>query len=198
MPSVLWRYWLGGRKGIWPVKKLSGGVLAWLSAWSEVQTFIWPSWCHCHSLSLASVKSRLVLPFWYQLSWVVPDKEPLNGCMYVCITIWSCASLIRLLIKYYFVAECINVEFYTAALSKDSIPCSSLQNSAVSVFSIQQPAQFPSFSHRMLRQATYPSDMLHTSIYWLRPHYIYSYNVYSYYNTKNYTGSLYLSLRPKS
>jgi len=36
-------------------KKLSGGVLAWLSVWSEVQTCIWPSWCHCHSLSLASV-----------------------------------------------------------------------------------------------------------------------------------------------
>ena len=35
------------------VKKiLSGGVLAWLSVWSEVQTCIWPSWCHCHSLSL--------------------------------------------------------------------------------------------------------------------------------------------------
>jgi len=31
-------------------KKLSGGVLAWLSVWSEVQTCIWPSWCHCHSL----------------------------------------------------------------------------------------------------------------------------------------------------
>ena len=26
-----------------PVKKLSGGVLAWLSVWSEVQTCIWPS-----------------------------------------------------------------------------------------------------------------------------------------------------------
>ena len=26
-----------------PVKKLSGGVLAWLSDWSEVQTCIWPS-----------------------------------------------------------------------------------------------------------------------------------------------------------
>jgi len=25
-----------------------------------VYTCIWPSWCHCHSLSLASVKSRLV------------------------------------------------------------------------------------------------------------------------------------------
>ena len=30
MPSVLWHCWLGGRKGIRPVKK-SGGVLAWLS-----------------------------------------------------------------------------------------------------------------------------------------------------------------------
>ena len=33
VPSVLWRCWLGGRKGIRPVKKLSGGVLAWLSVW---------------------------------------------------------------------------------------------------------------------------------------------------------------------
>ena len=49
-------------------KKLSGGVLAWLSVWSEVQTCTWPSWCHCHSLSLAPVKSRLVLPFWYRLT----------------------------------------------------------------------------------------------------------------------------------
>ena len=47
LPSVLWHCWLGGRKGIQPVKKLSGGVLAWLSVWSEVLTCIWPSWCHC-------------------------------------------------------------------------------------------------------------------------------------------------------
>ena len=40
---------LGGKKGIRPVKKLSGGVLAWLSVWSEVQTCIRPSWCHWHS-----------------------------------------------------------------------------------------------------------------------------------------------------
>jgi len=43
MPSVLCRCWLGDRKGTWPVKKLSGRVLAWLSVWSEVQTCIWPS-----------------------------------------------------------------------------------------------------------------------------------------------------------
>ena len=34
---------------IWPVKKLSGEVLAWLFIWSEVQMIcIWSSWCHCH------------------------------------------------------------------------------------------------------------------------------------------------------
>jgi len=56
-------------------------VLAWLSVWSEMQTCIWPSWCHCHSLSLAPVESRLVLPLSYRLTWVVPDKGPLNGCV---------------------------------------------------------------------------------------------------------------------
>ena len=84
LPSVLWRCWLGGRKGIRPVKKQSGGVLAWLSVWSKMQTCIWPNWCHCHSLSLASVKSRSVLPFWYRLTWVVPEKRPLNGCVCSC------------------------------------------------------------------------------------------------------------------
>jgi len=39
---------------------MSGGVLVWLSVWSEVQTCILPSWCHCHSLSLDSVKSRKI------------------------------------------------------------------------------------------------------------------------------------------
>ena len=45
------------------------------------QESIWPGWFCCHSLSLTSVKSRLVLPFWYQLTRVVPDKGLLNGCV---------------------------------------------------------------------------------------------------------------------
>jgi len=84
LPSVLWRCWLDGRKDIQPVKKLIGGVLAWLCVWSEVWTCIWPSWCHCHSLSLASAKSRLVLPFCYWFTQAVPDKGPLNRCVCVC------------------------------------------------------------------------------------------------------------------
>jgi len=51
------------------------------------QTCIWPSWCHCHSLSLASIKSRLVLPFWYRLTWLVQDKGPLNGCVLWCLSL---------------------------------------------------------------------------------------------------------------
>ena len=71
---------VGWQEGHPACKKQSGGVLAWLSVWSEVQTCIWTSWCHCHSLSLAPVKSRLVLPFWYRLTQVVLEKRPLNGC----------------------------------------------------------------------------------------------------------------------
>jgi len=32
-------------------------------------------------MSLASLKSRLVLPVWYRLTQVVPDKGRLNGCV---------------------------------------------------------------------------------------------------------------------
>ena len=72
---------VGQQEGHPACKKQSAGVLVWLSVWSKVQTCICPRWCHCHSLSLASVKSGLVLPFWYRLTWVVPKKGPLNGCV---------------------------------------------------------------------------------------------------------------------
>jgi len=65
---------VGRQEGHPACKKLSGGLLAWLSVWSEVQTCIWPSGCHCHSLSLAPVKSGLVLPFWYRLTRLVLDR----------------------------------------------------------------------------------------------------------------------------
>ena len=58
-------------------------VECWHKVWSEVQTCIWPSGCHYHSMSLASAKSRLVLPFCYRLTRLVPEKGPLNGC--VCV-----------------------------------------------------------------------------------------------------------------
>ena len=60
---------VGWQEGHQACKKLSGGVLAWLSVWSEVQTYIRLSWCRCRSLSLASVKSRgLIYKIFYDLS----------------------------------------------------------------------------------------------------------------------------------
>ena len=96
---------VGWQEGHPAGKKLSGGVLAWLSVWSEVQTCIWSSWCHCHPLSLASVKSRLVLPFWYRLTQVVPDKGPLNVCVCVracvraCVRVCVCAAVTDLFVE---------------------------------------------------------------------------------------------------
>ena len=84
---------VGRQDGHSACKKLSGGVLVWLFVWSNVHICIWPGWCHCRSLSLVSVKSRLFLFFWYRLTRVVPDKWPLNGCVHVClcvtVQIWS-------------------------------------------------------------------------------------------------------------
>ena len=78
---------VGRQGGHLACKKMSGEVLAWLSVWSEVQTCIRPSWCHCHWLSLASVKSRLVLPFWYRLTRGSPGQRAVKRvCVCNCAT----------------------------------------------------------------------------------------------------------------
>ena len=62
-------------------KKMSGGVVLCLERGADIcMAQLMPLY---HSLSLASVKSRLVLPFWYQLTRVVQEKGPLSGCVYL-------------------------------------------------------------------------------------------------------------------
>jgi len=53
---------VGHQEGHPACKKLSGGMMAWLFVRVEVQICIWPSWCHCHPLSLAPVN-----PDWFYL-----------------------------------------------------------------------------------------------------------------------------------
>ena len=80
LPSVLWRCWLGGMNGIRPVKSWVVGY--WHSCLSGARCR--PAYGPADAtatLSLSSVKSRLVLLFWYRLTWVVPDKGPLNLCV---------------------------------------------------------------------------------------------------------------------
>ena len=96
-------------------------MLVWLSVWTELQTCIWPSWCHCHSLSLAPVKSRLVLPFWYRLTWVVPEKGPLNGgvcyamrdCITQSVTSNVCLVLVGLTHEMSYTADSIRIRIVT-------------------------------------------------------------------------------------
>ena len=77
---------VGRQEGNPACKKLSGWVLTWLSVWSKVQTCIWPSWCHCHSLSLASVKSRLVFTFLVPAHLGSPGKRAVKRvCVCVCV-----------------------------------------------------------------------------------------------------------------
>ena len=82
LPSVLGRCRLDSRKGIWPVK--SWVVAYWRGYLSGARCRLAYGPADATATqSLAPVKSRLVLPFWYRLTWVLPEKGPLNGC--VCV-----------------------------------------------------------------------------------------------------------------
>ena len=67
-------------------KHKSGGVLVWLSVWSELQTCIMAQLMPLPLTVSCFSKIQIgFLPFWYRLTWVVPDKGPLNGCVCVCV-----------------------------------------------------------------------------------------------------------------
>jgi len=71
---------LGVRKGIWPVKYLSVGSACMVICQERGADL---HMAQLMPLSLASVKSRLVLSFWYWLIQAVLDKGELNGCVFV-------------------------------------------------------------------------------------------------------------------
>ena len=73
-----------------------------LCVWVKVQICIWPSWCHCHSLSLAPVNPdwfylpRFIFPkFWCRLTQVVPDKnhEGCNTVVRLCVCEFACSCV---------------------------------------------------------------------------------------------------------
>ena len=83
IPSVHWHCWLGGRKGIRPVKNwvVGAGVVICLEQGADlhmVQLIPLPLNVSCSS------KIQIGLPFWYRLTRIVPDKGPLN----VCVCVW--------------------------------------------------------------------------------------------------------------
>jgi len=102
VPSVLWRCWLGGMKGIRPVKKnwVVGcwrGCLGWGADLHIAQQMPLTLTVSCSS------KSRLVLPSWilpfrYQLTQVVPDKFQKSSKTTVCVCVCYAVVFLDLLV----------------------------------------------------------------------------------------------------
>ena len=77
---------VGRQEGHPACKKLSGGVLAWLSVWSEVQLHMaqlmpLPLTVSCFS------KIQIGFTFLVQAHLGSPGKGPLNGCVCVCVCV---------------------------------------------------------------------------------------------------------------
>jgi len=88
LPSVLWCCWLGGRKGIWPVKNWVVWCWRRYVIWHEVHLHMAQQMPLPLTISCSS-KSRLVLPswflpFWYLLTRAVRDKFQKSSKMIVC------------------------------------------------------------------------------------------------------------------
>ena len=91
LPSVLWRFWLGGRKGIRPVKNwVVGcwrGCLGWGADLHVAQQMPLPLTISCSNKSRL-VFTFLVLAFWYLLTRVVrtnSKRAVKRLCVCVCV-----------------------------------------------------------------------------------------------------------------
>ena len=78
---------VGWQEGYLACKKLSGGMLVWLSVWSKVRTCIWPSWRHCHSLVSCFSKIQIGSTFLVPADLGSPGKGLLNGCVCMCVLV---------------------------------------------------------------------------------------------------------------
>jgi len=114
LPSVLWRCWLGGRKGIRPVKNWVVGCWRGYLSGARCRLAYSPADATATHCLFASVKSRLVLPFWYRLTRVVPEKGPLNVCVCVCVcTAWRSRKHVKL----YRTKQSLAIECHTILLN---------------------------------------------------------------------------------
>jgi len=69
---------VGQKKGIRSVK--TGMVVCLEQGVNDLHMVQLMPLARCHPSSLASLKSRMVLPFWCWLTQVVLEIRPLNGC----------------------------------------------------------------------------------------------------------------------
>jgi len=92
---------LGGRKGIRPVKteRWGAGVVICLERGADLHMAqLMPLTVSCFS------KIQIGFTFWYRLTWVVPDKGPLNGMCVLCVTVTANFRTFRIKI--------LNINYY--------------------------------------------------------------------------------------
>ena len=78
---------VGRQEGHPACKKLSGGVLVWLSVWSEVQTCIWPSWYGIWPLTVSCFsKIQIGFTFLVPAHLGSPRKRAVKR---VCVCSWT-------------------------------------------------------------------------------------------------------------
>jgi len=86
---------VGRQEGHSACKKLSGGMLAWLSAWGAdlhiAQQMPLPLNISCSSKSRLVL--TLVLPFWYLLTRVDPDIIQTSSKTVVCVYTYTCVCM---------------------------------------------------------------------------------------------------------
>jgi len=92
VPSVLWHCWLGGRKGIWPVKTewLGAGVVICLGRGADLhmaQLMPLPLTVSCFS------KIQTDFTFLLPAHLGSPGKGPLNVCVCVCACACACVCV---------------------------------------------------------------------------------------------------------
>ena len=78
---------VGKQEGHPACKKLSGGMLVWLSRLSCRFAYGPPDATAAHITISCSSKSRLVLLFWYRLTRVEPGQKPVEPKMIVCVCV---------------------------------------------------------------------------------------------------------------
>ena len=81
---MFWHCWLGVRKSIQAVKNWVMRCWRGYLFWARCKWFAYgPTDATATRSSLASLKSRMVWPFWCRLTQAVLEKRPLNGCLSV-------------------------------------------------------------------------------------------------------------------
>ena len=125
VPSVLWRCWLGVRKGIRPVKNwVVGcwhGCLQWGADLHIAQQMPLPLTISCSSKSRL-VWTVLVLPFWYLLTRVDPDIFQTSSKMVVCVCVYETTEhIIQRLNKWYYQTFHYYVSTYNREILRNAV-----------------------------------------------------------------------------